>query len=482
MTEEDSVKSVHLRGFCKDALERELKKYKLTGKHVENLQLTFPDCRCLREVLLTFPNTKELEFSIASYSADLKREVIYPLLRKVTFDRLIPMEMKNFWKLFSNLTDVTIGKRENSHLFTSEFVNKLIQRNVSSLKALKLLDLAFVKSTFGVLRIPCQLKELQIIFFKDSSKQNVCRSEYLKQEAQKNKSSKNIFYTTEEEITSFENLKDILKSQNELECLSLEGAVIDYESLESMSRITSIRNLRLVKPEFKFERISDSAKELFSQIKKFFISHISENSIAGFRQILGSLKEVEILEINCIWPEVPLEPLENRNHLPYLKDLRMHVNHKSEIILNSLQLSENLDHLTSNITSLRTAKEIFKTSPNIREIFIRNGANKVANYFARNFKKLEFLELVTEELSIETVLFIVAGASNIKRANILTQTNLDEDVERKLDEQLEKHFPGFTALFNRFGLFSKDLEVYNDAIDFKIEIGFRSYRMDERFV
>lgn len=480
MSEEENLKSVNFRSYNKDDLDQELVKYKLTGKHVEDLQLNLVDCRCLREVLLTFPNTKQLELSISNYSGDIKREVAYPLLRKVSFDRVIPTDMKNFWKLFSNLTDVTIGHRDNLNMFTSEFINKVIQRNASSLRTLKLLDLAFVKSTFSTLRIPSQLKELEIIFFKDTSKQKVCRSEFFKQEAQRG--SKKVFCTKEEDITSFEDLKEILKSQNELENLFLEGAVIDSDCLDSISRISSIKNLRLVRSELNFEQISDSATEFFSRIKELSVSHVSESSCSGFRKILGSLKDVGSLEINCIWPEVNLEPLDYRNLLPNLKELRMRVNHKSEEILKSFQLTENLEYLTANILEIKTVKEILKTSPNIIEIVLHNGENKVANFVARKFKSLEYFELITEELSIETVLFIVASSSNIKRVKIYSLTRLSKDVESKLEEKLDKHFPRFSFWSNDWFSFNNDLEVCNDEIDFKMEICYRSYRMDENFV
>lgn len=474
--------------YIKEDVERLLEEYKPIGKQkdVGTLLLRLPDSRYLREVLSIFPNTRSLDLKIFDYTGDMKGIVILSELRKVHFNKVIPTEMKNFWKLFSNLEHITIGNRDYPTVFTSEFVNKVIQRNGDTLKVLKLQNIPLVKATFSDLRIPCQLKELEVAFFKNSSKEEVCNVEYnakkISKPNPKNPSGR-IFCTNEEDLTTFTDLKDILKSQKELEHLHLVDAVIDSSTLDRISRITTLKSLKLVKSDLTFDEISEVGKEFISKIKSLYISHIPQSSVPGFRLILENLKEVETLEINVIWPEVILEPLESRNLLPNLKVLTMHINHKSEVILDSFQLTGNLVNLTANITSIKTVKEILKTCSYIKKIVLHNGENKVANFVARRFKNLEEFELITEYLSIETILHIVSSASNIKRAKIESQTHLNGALEDKIDERLGKRFPTFSSSWGLIP-FSDDMEVgiNNEDLDFKLELKYRPYNADEKFL
>lgn len=451
--------------------------YKTTGKDAEKLRLNLRDCERLNEVFETFPNIKSLDFSIWNYNEDMKKEVKLPHLRKVHFGKLIPMHFKNFWKIFINLEEISIGNYDNYDVFTSEFVNRVIGRNEKTLKVLRLLDIPLVTSTFRRLRVPCQLEELEIIFFREDSKEKICRSERHRQnhyEKQKfRKQPGLIFYTMEDEIKTFDNLKDIIKSQNSLKTIRLDYATVNQEMLDIISSKSSVETLKICSSELNFSEFSVSSEDFFRKLKTFIISHVPENSSTGFRKLLENLRDVEVLEINCIWPETTFVPLENKIVLKNLKELTMHLNNSCNEIFKSFQFTDKFERLTSyGVQDVATVEEILRTSPNMKYCYLDSCDNvEVPNFVIRNFKKLEWFEMSLREFSFDTVIYVLENASHIKIAKIHLYNDYSREDESKLDEEL-KRFPGF--YFDYRGC---TLEIHNKELDFKLRVGYHHFML-----
>lgn len=455
-----------------------IEEYKHTGKDAETLNIILSDCSYFTEILETFPNIKELEFSIHNYTEDLKKKLKFPYLRKVHFSHTIPMDFKNFWSIFSNLEEITIGSRDNYELFTSQFVNRVIGRNEKSIKILRLLDIPIVKETYRPLRVPCQVDELEITFCTDYSIEKISMSQkYKKTNYDKQKYMKVpglVFYTEEHEITKFElqNMKKIIQVQNNLKTLILSDFEIDSEFLEIIATKSTIKDLKLWCNEFRFNELSLLAKEFFANIQKLYLSHISEKSANELKLLIGAIKNVQILDIQCIWPEVDIEPLEMKNLLPNLKELNMHLNHKCEEVLNSLQFTEHLEQISGYFQNIQIVTELLKTSPNIKRFDVYYGSEEIANYIVDNFKKLEWFEVTLSKISLENVILIMKNSANIKRAKMYLYDGYSRDDLDFLDKKLEEGFPGFYFPY-------KDcvLEIHNDRIDFKMRVGYHHYML-----
>lgn len=467
-------KRVDLTIHRKKQINKKLKEYETTGKDIEYLRLNLTDCTNLLEILRTFLNIKELEVTIYNYTEDLRKAVVLPCLRKVYFEKLIPMDFKNLWGIFSNLEDITIGSRDNYEVFTSEFVNRVIGRNEKSLKILRLLDIPLVATTSRPLRIACQLEELEIIFFNERSKEKICRTqEYRLKSYEKEKYMKvpgKIFYTNEDQLTTFVNLKDVLKDQKQLRCLELDEAEIDGEMMDIIASKKSLEYLKIMSPEFKFNEISTQSQKFLRNLKSLYLSHFCENSSNALGIILENIKNVEVLEIHCIWPEVNFAPPTTRNILPNLRELNMHINHKSEEILDSLTFSDKLEKFSGDIVSVDKVEGLLKSSPNIKHFVLHHGSDEVANFVVTKFKSLEWFEVTLDSLCLDTVILIIENATNIKRARILLYFQHSRQDEEYLEEKLRTYFQGF--FFTDTG---STMEIHHKNMDFKMKIGYHHF-------
>lgn len=456
---------------------KQLESLKTSEKDVEDVRLILRDCTSLREVLKTFQNVKRLEFSIWNYTDDIKKEVQFPHLKNVHFGQVVPMNLRNFWNTFSNLEEASIGNRDNYDLFTSEFVNRVIGRNQWTLKVLRILDVPLVASTYRPLRVPCQLEKLEIIYFREESKDKICRTQehkkkiYDKQKFMKQPGLK--FYTEKEEITSFDNLNEILRSQNELNILILDSAVIDYSLLDIIASKSHIRSLKLLNSELRFNEMSSSMKEFFRKIRNLSIS--SDHSERSLLEILSSLRDVEVLDISDIWTtegKAPFKPLETRTILPNLKQLEMYFNCSSNEVLDSLEFTENLEKITADIGNIERAREICRTCPNVSYFNLKSSPEEVVHFVVINFKKLEWFEWTVSNFCFQTVIYVLENASNIRRAKIYLYMDYSREDKAMLDDKLHVDFPGFY-----FDDRACVLEIHNEELDFKLRIGYHHYML-----
>ncbi|KAL5290561.1 hypothetical protein ACFFRR_010126 [Megaselia abdita] len=296
--------------FVKNGIQK-LDDFKHSGKEVEYLSLKVENITHFQEFIKTFPNVKKLEIATKDMEGEIPKEVKFKKLKSAIF--LNPIK-KNLWSIFSNLEEISFGTKGHIELFTSEFINGIIELNKNTLTKLDLIHVAVAKNSYEPLRIPCQLKELNLHFCFDSLLDEICRKEkdrMLEDSSQINKR----FFIRKNQIVTFQNAKDVIESQKNLNHLTIERIVIDEDFLNSISQ-SGARSLKLIDTALRFDAIKDQAKEFFNRLKKVDLSRLPNKP--GLRVILSHLQDVEILDIHFIF-NCKMNPLEERNVLSKLR-------------------------------------------------------------------------------------------------------------------------------------------------------------------
>lgn len=474
---EKNIKRAYIDDFGGKSYKDSLSRLR-TDNDIDYLRIQATNSSNMFEILQVFPNIQELDLLIHDFNQDMCNGMELPKLRTISFSKPVPEHLDNIWKLCTNLEEICIGSRSNSHLFTSEFVNRVIKANEKSLKTLRLLDIAVLSSSYRPLIVPCQLHELEITYCTEYSIESKCRSQEYEKQAFERRKNRNAtarqFFTNEEELTTFQNLEDIIRSQINLESLILDDFKMDGQLLEIVASKTKLTYLKLMSIEYEFFEISEKIRQFFGKLKTVYLSHISNSTPSGFLLILESLKDLEVLEIHCIDPDFPFKPLVNKNLLPNLRKLKMHINHKSEDILDSFQFTEKLEYVSGDITHLEPVQTLLKSSPKIKKFILHYGEHEVANFIVTHFEKLEWFEVTTRTFSPETAILVIQNSGHIKRAKIHLYEYFKTEDEEFLDAELKEKFPGF-YFHDKGG--GGTMEIHNNEIDFKMRIGFHHFML-----
>ncbi|KAL5290560.1 hypothetical protein ACFFRR_010125 [Megaselia abdita] len=239
--------------FVKNEIQK-LDDFKHSGKDVEYLSLKVENITHFQEFIKTFPNVKKLEIATKDMEGEIPKEVKFKKLKSAIF--LNPIK-NNLWSIFSNLEEISFGTKGHIELFTSEFINGIIELNKNTLTKLDLIHIAVAKNSYEPLRIPCQLKELNLHFCFDSLLDEICRKEKDRMLEETSRINKR-FFIRKNQITTFHNIKEVIQFQKKLHHLTIERTVIDSDFLESIVS-TGVTSLSLLNTVFSFDEIKESS-------------------------------------------------------------------------------------------------------------------------------------------------------------------------------------------------------------------------------
>lgn len=419
--------------FQKNGMNK-LDNFKCSGKNVEFLSIKVENIKQLIEFIRTFPNVSKLEVAAKNIEGELPEEAQFSKLKSVIFLTTIP---KNIWKIFTNLKAISFGVKGHLELFTSEFINGIIEFNQNTLTKLELIHIALARSSYESLEIPCQLEELDILFCFDCLIEEFCRHEKERMLEDSSRSRDKRYYIRKHQIVTFNNAKEIIASQKNLRRLAIERIVIDEDFLESIVN-TGAKSLRLVDTALRFDIVSDRAKEFIGRLQSIFMTRLPNKP--GLRLILENLRDVEILGINFI-QNYTMNPLKEKNVLSKLKALRMNENYLITEILSSLQFSEELEEIACVITYNEQVTEISRTSPNIKRFFMEFSRLDVIKQVLEQFSALEILEARLWCFELEIIIAILDHFINLKKVHIFIHNNYcDEEDQQQVRNYLKPEF------------------------------------------
>lgn len=422
--------------FEKNGIDK-LNEFKSSSKDVEFLSLRVESILHVKEFIQAFPNVRRLEIatrSMVEEEGDVLRGAYFPKLRNVIFLTPIP---KSMWSIFMNLNEICFGVKGHIELFTSEFINEIIDLNKNTLIKLQLIHIAVAKHSYEPLRIPCQLEELDIKFCFDGLIDEIVRKEKEWMLDNSSEGNNKRFFIRKKQITTFNNARDIIGSQKNLKQLTLERIVIDEDFLEAIVG-TRTKSLNFVDTTLRLNSISDQNKEFIRRLKHVELSHFRNAPSLGL--ILANLQDVEILNIHFI-DNLKMKPLEKKNILPKLKTLRMHENALITQILTSLRFTEELEEISCVVTYNEHVDDIARTSPKLKRFFMDFSRLDVISQVLKQFNGLETIEARLWYFDLEILKEILNQSGFLKRVLIFIHNNYcDEEDQEEVRKNLKPDF------------------------------------------
>lgn len=418
---------------CRKNWIDKLNEFKHSGKDVEFLSLKLEDIVYLKEFNKTLPNVSKLEIATQNIKGDLLEETLFPKLRNVIFLTPIP---KNLWRVFTNLEEISFGLKGHIELFTSEFINGIIEMNQNTLTKLKLIHIAVAKCSYEPLKIPCQLKELAIEFCFDGLIEEIARNERERMIEDSSRGNKR-FFIRKKQIATFENARQIIESQKNLKHLEIGRIVIDEDFLEAIAG-TRTRSLILNDTALRFDSVNDRTKEFIRRLQNVSLSHLSNKP--GFKLILEVLRDVETLNIHHI-ANYKMKHLEEKNILTKLKTVRMHENCLIKEIFDSLQFTKELEEISCVITYNEQIDEISRSSPNLKRFFLDVSRLDVIKQVLEQFNALEMIEARLWCFELEIMNAILSKSDNLKYVLIfINNSYCDEEDQQEVRNILKPEF------------------------------------------
>lgn len=413
-----------------------LNEFKKSDKDVAFLSLKVENISHMKEFIQAFPNVTRLEIATRSMEGEEEDDLCgkyFPKLRNVIFLTPIP---KNLWSIFMNLKEICFGVKGHIELFSSEFINEIIDLNKTTLTKLELIHIAVDKTSYQPLRIPCQLEELDIKFCFDGLIEEIVRNEKERMLDNSLKGNKR-FFIRKNQITTFNNAKDVIGSQTNLKHLAIERMVIDEDFLEAIAG-TKTKSLNIVDTTFRFDSISDQNKEFIKRLQNVSLSRLRNSPSLSL--ILTNLRDVEILNIHFIH-DLKMKPLAERNILQKLITLRMHDNYLITDILNSLTFTDELEEMSCVITHNEQVDNIARTSPRLKRFFMEFSRLDVITQVLKQFKSLELIETRLWCFDLEILKAIMNQSGNLKKALIFIHNNYcDEEDQEDVRKSLHPDF------------------------------------------